>query len=114
METFSVAEWMEQLKIVFTSDLESEHIDFDIRADKAVRQITADKKLINQVVINVMKNAVDAVKENEGEKKIEIHILAHEHNRVLIKISNNGPYIPPELQDKIFVPFSPQKRTDRG
>jgi signal transduction histidine kinase len=114
IETFSVAEWMEQLKIVFTADLESEQIDFDIRADKAVRQITADKKLINQVLINVMKNAMDAVKEKEGDKKIEIHILPHEHNRVLIKISNNGPYIPPELQDKIFVPFFTTKKNGSG
>ena len=114
IETFSVAEWMEQLKIVFTADLESEQIDFDIRADKAVRQITADKKLINQVLINVMKNAMDAVKEKGGDKKIEIHILPHEHNRVLIKISNNGPYIPPELQDKIFVPFFTTKKNGSG
>jgi len=114
IEAFSVAEWVEQLKIVFSSELESEHIGFDIRADRAVRQITADKKLINQVVINLMNNAIDAVKENEGDKKIEFHILHNEQNRVLIKISNNGPYIPPELQDKIFVPFFTTKTNGSG
>jgi two-component system nitrogen regulation sensor histidine kinase NtrY len=114
IEAFSVAEWMEQLKIVFTSELESGHIDFEILADKAVRQIVADKKLINQVIINVMNNAIDAVKENEGNKKIEFHILPNFQNRVLIKISNNGPYIPPELQEKIFVPFFTTKKNGSG
>jgi len=57
---------------------------------------------------------MDAVKEKGGDKKIEIHILPHEHNRVLIKISNNGPYIPPELQDKIFVPFFTTKKNGSG
>jgi two-component system nitrogen regulation sensor histidine kinase NtrY len=114
IETFFVTEWVDQLKIVFKGELESESIDFDLNADRTVEQIVADKKLINQVIINLMNNAIDAVNENKGEKKISIHIMRNSQNRILIKISNNGPYIPPELQEKIFVPFFTTKKNGSG
>jgi signal transduction histidine kinase len=114
IEAFSVTDWLEQVKIVFKNQLESEQIDFEILSDKSVRQIVADKKLINQVVINVMNNAIDAVNENEGDKKISFQIMHTLQNRLLIKISNNGPYIPPEFQEKIFVPFFTTKKNGSG
>jgi len=113
-ESFSIAEWLDQLKIVFKGELESESIAFDLQADRTTGQIVADKKLINQVIINVMNNAMDAVRENEGDKKISLHILQSPQNRLLIKISNNGPYIPPELQEKIFVPVVTTKKNGSG
>jgi two-component system, NtrC family, nitrogen regulation sensor histidine kinase NtrY len=114
IEAFSVRDWLEQIKIVFTNQFESGQIHFEIMADNAVRQILADKNLINQVAINVMNNAMDAVMENEGSRRISLQVLLNFQKRILIKISNNGPCIPPELQEKIFVPFFTTKKNGSG
>jgi signal transduction histidine kinase len=112
--TFEVDDWIGQLKIVFSGKMKENNILFGITSDKSQRQIIADKKLLNQVIINLINNSFDAVMEIEGERKIEIQILKDVHNRTLIKIKNNGPLIAPELQEKIFVPFFTTKKNGSG
>jgi two-component system, NtrC family, nitrogen regulation sensor histidine kinase NtrY len=111
---FDIDEWIEQLRIVYSEKMEEIHINFKISADHGLKQITADKKLINQVVVNLMNNAMDAVKEREDERLIRLNIEITRQNRIRICISNNGPTIPPEVQDKIFVPFFTTKQEGSG
>lgn len=68
----------------------------------------ADENLIAQVITNILKNAIQAIEEqDEKAKKGEIHIRAYcnEEEAVLIEIANNGPCIPHEIADHIFIPF---------
>ena len=78
------------------------------------RQIIADKKLLNQVMINLINNSFDAVMENENERKIGILVTKTPQNRVLIKVTNNGPLIPSDLIEKIFIPFFTTKKNGSG
>jgi two-component system, NtrC family, nitrogen regulation sensor histidine kinase NtrY len=112
--SFSVSEWIEQLKIVYSGRMKENNIDLIISAEKSLNEIIADKKLLNQVIINLINNAFDAVMENEGERKIEINILKNSPGRIIIKIINNGPVIPGELLEKIFVPFFTTKQGGYG
>ena len=111
---FSVNEWIEQLKIVFTGKMKESNIEFIISAEKSLNEIIADKKLLNQVMINLINNSLDAVMEIEGKRKIEINMLKNSLNRIIIKIINNGPVIPGELLEKIFVPFFTTKKGGSG
>ena len=93
----------------------SDHnILFRISSDKSLRQIIADKKLLNQVMINLINNSFDAVMETEGERNIEIQVTKNLQNSAIIKVINNGPLIPPELLEKIFVPFFTTKKNGSG
>lgn len=112
--TINVTDWIQQLKIVFESKMKESLVSFSITADKSLKQILADKKLLNQVMINLINNAFDAVMEIEDEKNITIHILKTSYDRIVVKITNNGPLIPPELQEKIFVPFFTTKKNGSG
>jgi two-component system, NtrC family, nitrogen regulation sensor histidine kinase NtrY len=112
--SFSVSEWIEQLKIAYSGRMKENNIDFKISAEKSLNEIIADKKLLNQVMINLINNSCDAVMENESERKIEISILKNPINRIVIKILNNGPVIPGELLEKIFVPFFTTKKGGSG
>jgi signal transduction histidine kinase len=76
--------------------------------------ITADKKLLNQVIINIINNAVDAVMQNSEKRQIDVRLTRSAVDRVLIKICNNGPAIPAEIQDKIFVPFFTTRTNGSG
>jgi signal transduction histidine kinase len=112
--TFDAEEWAEQLKIVYGGKMKENNISFSVLTEKALRHITADKKLLNQVMINIINNAVDAVMEAEGQRMIEIRLSRSAHDRIIIKIINNGPGIPKELQEKIFIPFFTTKKTGSG
>jgi signal transduction histidine kinase len=113
-ENFDPAEWIDQLRIAFAGKMGEEGIAFSVTSDKTVNMVTADKKLLNQVIINIINNAVDAVMQNKGKRQIDVRLARSSGDRLLIKICNNGPVIPAEIRDKIFVPFFTTKTSGSG
>ncbi len=111
---FETDEWMDQLRIVYSEKMKENEIKFEMGVERGIKQIVADKKLINQVVINLMNNAMDAVLEKVNDRMIKLNIENTSQNRIWISISNNGPVIPPEVLDKIFVPFFTTKKEGSG
>lgn len=73
---------------------------------------------MNQVFMNIISNALDAVEENpQAKKQIAIATELIEHSSkwwVKVAISDNGPGIPPEIQSKIFDPFFTTKPIGKG
>jgi len=74
--------------------------------------VHADEKMMEQVLINLMKNALEAGKDKDD---LEIVLSAREEKRtVRIEVSDNGPGIPGEVMDNIFVPFYTTKKEGSG
>ena len=77
----------------------------------------ADESLVSQVVINLLKNAIQAI-ESGGctgtEGRICLRAYCNEAEAVLIEISNNGPAIPPDIAEHIFIPFFTTKEGGSG
>ena len=63
-----------------------------------------------QVLINLIKNAYDAI-ENNGEISISVK---EKKNKIIIRVEDNGPGIPPEILDKIFEPHFSTKESSMG
>lgn len=76
-------------------------------------KITADPDLIDQVLINLILNAIDAVKDVK-DPKILITASQNKNNRTMIDVSDNGYGIKPDIIDKIFMPFFTSKKTGSG
>jgi signal transduction histidine kinase len=114
IHVIDLAEWMEQLRIVYAEKMNQQKISLEMTHDRAIKTIWADKHLLNQVMINLLNNAMDAAAENEGDRKIRIEVIAAHQQRVRIKVTNNGPHIPKDLQDRIFVPFFTTKKNGSG
>ncbi len=76
--------------------------------------IYADRTLITQVMVNLLKNAREAVAESEGEKRIAIHAALDPDERVNIEVSNNCGPIPPDVAENIFTPFFTTKNDGSG
>jgi len=76
-------------------------------------ELTADPELIEQVLINLMLNAIQAVQEQPAAK-IELLGRMNEKGRIVIQIIDNGPGIIKEVQDKIFIPFFTTKKEGSG
>ena len=75
--------------------------------------VFADENLMTQVVTNLLKNAVQAIGDApKGE--IRLRAYCDEQESVHIEISNNGPKIPAEVAEQIFVPFFTTKADGSG
>lgn len=75
--------------------------------------VYADENLISQVAINLLKNAIQAIG-TQADGKIEISARCNDSEEILIEIKNNGPVIPPEIADHIFIPFFTTKEGGSG
>jgi two-component system, NtrC family, nitrogen regulation sensor histidine kinase NtrY len=75
--------------------------------------IRADKKLIEQILINLVKNAIECFDERP-ERFIDLRLAENNGESVRLQVANNGPAIPPEVMDKIFIPFFSTKEKGSG
>lgn len=77
----------------------------------------ADENLISQVIINLLKNAIQAFETSPSpaeERHVSLRAYCNEAEAVLIEISNNGPAIPPDIAGHIFIPFFTTKTNGSG
>ncbi len=85
-------------------------IEIELVMQKYPSRIYGDEILIEQVVTNIINNAVDALNSVQDDgKKITIRTWS-ESNDVIMEISNNGPLIPEHIKDKIFDPLITTKK----
>jgi len=108
-----VSEIFNNIENLMKPSLESKNIDLIFELDNPGLKIEMDTYLIEQVLINLILNAVEACKEKENP---EIRISAEKNvsgNR-FIKITDNGTGIPDEIIDDIFIPFFTTKKTGSG
>jgi nitrogen fixation/metabolism regulation signal transduction histidine kinase len=94
-------------------NLKQKNIEMEIIIKETDLQLELDVNLIEQVLINLLVNAMEAVKESE-HPKISLSASTMSNNKIAIKITDNGMGISPELIDKIFVPFFTTRKNGSG
>lgn len=89
----------------------------NIKLEKIIPEkcsISTDEKLLSQVIINLLKNACEAlVMGNIESPKLTIKLIKTD-NTARLEITNNGPDIPPEIKEQIFIPFYTTKEEGSG
>jgi len=75
--------------------------------------LTADPDLLDQVIINLILNAIDAVKD-QPNPEVSLKAYNSQNNRLIIDIADNGEGIKPDIVDKIFMPFFTSKKNGSG
>jgi len=73
----------------------------------------ADSQLIEQLVLNLITNAAEAMKTIDGDKRIEIKSSV-EKNHIIVNISDSGPGVTSDIRNKIFDPFFSTKNDSTG
>lgn len=83
------------------------------RFSPAIDLVLADKVQIQQVVLNLIRNAIEAM-EDAKRKVLEIRLdpMADEH--ALVTVADTGSGISPDIADQLFQPFVTTKRTGMG
>ena len=103
----------ESLNRLMRPTLEKKHIELEIILRDPTLAIEADLNLIEQVMINLLVNAIEAVKDRENPTlTLSAEVLSN--NKTLVKVSDNGLGMPPELLDKIFIPFFSTRKSGSG
>ncbi len=88
-------------------------IALDIDLKDPLPKCLADPYLLEQVVLNLITNAAESMKDMEGVKKIAI-ASSVENGRVRVTVADSGPGIPEHLRDKILDPFYSTKNGSTG
>lgn len=110
---FEVSELFERANELMKPKMEKLNINCTSRVFPENIKITADPDLMDQVLINLMLNAIHAVSERE-DPEIVIVATHNENGRATIEVSDNGSGIKPDILDKIFMPFFTSKKTGSG
>lgn len=76
--------------------------------------VYADENLITQVVLNLLKNAMQAIGHEQENGLILLKAYCDPNEAVILEVTNNGPTIPPEEAEHIFVPFFTTKEGGSG
>ncbi len=110
---FKVSELFDHCHQLLKPKMDELGITCNSRIFPADLMLTADPDLIDQVVINLMLNAIDAVKDLD-DPQISILATLNDNNRVVIDFRDNGAGIKPDIMDKIFMPFFTSKKYGSG
>jgi signal transduction histidine kinase len=87
-----------------------QYVEVERRYADDLPPISAYASELNQVWMSLLENALDAIQDH-GKITLRVHLSG---DLVLIEVWDNGPGIPPELQDRIFEPFFTTKAPGRG
>lgn len=107
----NIAHLLEGAHKLMDTDIKKKDIGFKMRIEEPLT-VNLDPSLIDQVLINLIKNAIEVV-QDQSIARIEIEAKKVD-NQVQIIVSDNGPGIPAEVLENIFVPFYTTKSYGSG
>lgn len=111
--SFPIHKLLENICILARSFPNAEKTELICETEAEDQELLADEKQISQVMVNLVKNAFQATEHLEGARvKISSGLDQKGHPR--ITITDNGPGIPADILDKIFIPFFTTKENGSG
>lgn len=108
-----VKELLEELALLHKKELADQSINVNVEVNPENLFILADKTMIEQVLINLIKNAIQAFDE-QVDKRIELSAFSNEKGRAVISVKDTGAGIDADAQEKIFIPFFSTKKSGSG
>ncbi len=93
--------------------LAQQHIKLKIELPSDKLLLSADRTMVEQVLINLVKNAIEAV-QDQHSPEIILRAYLDERSRICMEVADNGSGMTPEAQTKIFIPFYTTKKSGSG
>ncbi|WP_027391907.1 sensor histidine kinase [Aquimarina latercula] len=108
-----ITELFETIQLLMQPSLDVKNINIEFKVTPPKIELDIDSYLIEQVLINLILNAVDACKHRPDP---QIRVLAEQkpNRNIVIKVYDNGSGIPQDIMDSIFIPFFTSKSTGSG
>lgn len=115
ISTIELSELFLQISTLAKSDY---NIDIECTVSPPSLSLSADRSMTEQILINLVKNAQQALQNdnqsNTKKPKIWLGAMLDKKGRVIITVEDNGPGVPENIKDSIFVPFYTTKRDGSG
>ncbi|WP_266205777.1 sensor histidine kinase [Pontibacter kalidii] len=113
MSRFDVGELLQEIKLLLREQLARQQVQLVVQAPRENMLLSADRSMVEQVLINLVKNATEAVHE-QPDGQIALRASLDGRSRITISVSDNGPGMTEEAMAKIFIPFYSTKKTGSG
>ena len=110
---FPVKSLFVQVRRLMRVQAEDTSIDVRVSVTPDDLKLTADEEFIEQVIINLLLNAMDAL-QGRQDARIELRAGLDRQSRPTIQVADNGPGIPSDIKERIFIPFFTTKRDGSG
>jgi nitrogen fixation/metabolism regulation signal transduction histidine kinase len=111
-EHFNLTETIKRAILLNDIVLNEYHIEVKL-PDKENIIVLADEKLLFQVLLNLTKNAIEAVRKSD-DRRLEYNVFTNSDNHIYIDVCNSGAPIHPDVLPNIFVPFFTTKEGGSG
>ena len=106
-----VSNLFDEIETLFSEEMRLKTVRFEISSPGDL-ELSADKELLEQVLINLIRNSIQATK---AVKSPEIRLTSkQDDNHTLIKVADNGIGIPEDQLESIFIPFFTTKKDGSG
>jgi len=112
LKTIRLKDLIEHVSQLMRVELKKTHVQFTTTCESEYLTIQADEEMIEQVLINLIKNAIEALSD-QPDGKIELN-GKYADNSIIIEVIDNGPGIIKEAMAKVFIPFFTTKKTGSG
>lgn len=112
MKEFNIIDLFVRIEKLFQTEIQKQEIQFSIKTEPEDIILIADENLLEQIIINIITNSIQALEKIE-KKKLEIGAIK-EQSKVLISITDNGKGISEDEMDKVFLPFFTTKKQGSG
>jgi two-component system sensor kinase FixL len=90
-------------------------VDIEVRIDEGLPAVLADRVQIEQVLVNLLRNAMDAMDAGKTERRSIVVVARRKSSRAVeISVADSGPGVAAEVTDTIFEPFVTTKPNGMG
>ena len=109
-ELLSVSDMLNGVVRLMSDELQD--VDVTVAVEPQSLEVRADPVLIDQVLVNLVRNAAQAM---AGTDSPTLELRARlDYGRIVVQVADNGAGIPDEIADQVFVPFFTTKRDGSG
>lgn len=110
-QAFAAQPWAEELGRIFATRQPDVPLAIDVVPARLA--IDADPDLLAQVLINLLQNAAQAMAGQERPPALALRLF-EDHEALVIEVEDNGPGVPEELRQDVFLPFFTTRATGTG
>ncbi|CAL1520885.1 ATP-binding protein [Chitinophaga sp. MM2321] len=111
--TVNVKDLVSSVGSLFQADMKQAGINFLVKTEVDNTEIHADVSQLQMVLINLVKNALDAL-EHTSNATIHLKVYLNKIQQICIEVTDNGPGIDSDAMNKIFIPFFTTKKKGSG
>lgn len=113
LKSVKIKALLNHINVLMQQEIQKQQVTLEIKIEPESLTVNADKDLIEQVLINLVKNALQAF-EDKVDRQICLSAYKSEKGRSTISVKDNGVGIDEEALQKIFIPFFTTKKSGSG